>query len=66
MQGFLVVALATLLSDYFVAKNDDLNLERHVLAPGVDFLNPREGRRGRRAPTEYWADQFAVRSRTTT
>ena len=32
-------SLATLLSDYFVAKNDDLNLERHVLAPGVDFLN---------------------------
>ena len=61
LQGFLAVALATLLSDYFVAKNDDLNLERHVLAPGVDFLNHAGVVEGG-ASYEYFGDQFAVRA----
>lgn len=61
LQGFLAVALATLLSDYFVAKNDDLNLERHVLAPGVDFLN-HDGVVEGGAAYEYFGDQFAVRA----
>ena len=50
-----------MLSDYFVAKNDDLNLERHVLAPGVDFLNHAGVVEGG-ASYEYFGDQFAVRA----
>ena len=61
LQGFLAVTLATLLSDYFVAKNDDLNLERHALAPGVDFLNHAGAVEGG-AAYEYFGDQFAVRA----
>ena len=34
IQGFVAVALSTLLSDFFVSRNDELDLERHVLAPG--------------------------------
>ena len=60
-KGFLGRALATPLSDYFVAKNDDLNLERHVLAPGVDFLNHAGIVEGG-ASRQYFGDQFAVRA----
>lgn len=61
-QGFATVTLALVLSDFLVSRDDSINIERHVLAPGVDFLNHRSSAAadGAQAAYEYFGDAFSV------
>ena len=61
-QGFVAVSLGSVLSDYLVSKDESLDLQRHVLAPGVDFLNHvgAAAEDDAAASYEYFADAFAV------